>query len=257
MESILIVKQIWTANKFRNFNYLIVCPKSGEAMAVDPLDYEQCLSISKSNGWEITKILNTHEHWDHTGGNQSLVEKTGAQLENIDIGLKAGDSIKIGKTITLEVLDTPGHTMSHVCLFANNDTPALFCGDTLFNAGVGHCKGGGNPEDLYETFINQIFNLPDHTKIYPGHDYWENNLKFTLDREPENIKARDMINEERIKNPNDPFVSTLGMEKEVNTFFRLKNPNIIEKLREVFPKLSQNPEMREVFLKLRELRNDW
>ena len=267
MESILIVKQIWTANKFRNFNYLIVCPKSGEAMAVDPLDYEQCLSISKSNGWEITKILNTHEHWDHTGGNQPLVEKTGAQLlahhnakdtiENIDIGLKAGDSIKIGKTITLEVLDTPGHTMSHVCLFANNDTPALFCGDTLFNAGVGHCKGGGNPEDLYETFINQIFNLPDHTKIYPGHDYWENNLKFTLDREPENIKARDMINEERIKNPNDPFVSTLGMEKEVNTFFRLKNPNIIEKLREVFPKLSRNPEMREVFLKLRELRNDW
>ena len=56
-----------------------------------------------------------------------------------------------------------------------------------------------------------------------------------------------MINEERIKNPNDPFVSTLGMEKEVNTFFRLKNPNIIEKLREVFPKLSRNPEMREGF----------
>ena len=76
----MIVKQIWTANKFRNFNYLIVCPKSGEAMAIDPLDYDQCLSISKKNGWEITKILNTHEHWDHIGGNQHLIEKTGAQL---------------------------------------------------------------------------------------------------------------------------------------------------------------------------------
>ena len=183
----MIVKQIWTANKFRNFNYLIVCPKSGEAMAIDPLDYDQCLSISKKNGWEITKILNTHEHWDHIGGNQHLIEKTGAQLlahqnakdaiENIDIGLKAGDSVKIGKTIELEVLDKPGHTMSHVCLFANNDKPALFCGDTLFNAGVGHCKGGGNPEDLYGTFVNQLFHLPDHTEIYPGHDYWENNLK--------------------------------------------------------------------------------
>ena len=66
-----------------------------------------------------------------------------------------------------------------------------------------------------------------------------------------------MINEESIKDPNNPIVSTLGMEKEVNTFFRLKNNSIIEKLREVFPELSENPEMKEVFLKLRELRNDW
>ena len=147
--------------------------------------------------------------------------------------------------------------MSHVCLFANSDTPALFCGDTLFNAGVGHCKGGGNPDSLYETFVNQLFHLPDHTKIYPGHDYWENNLKFTLDREPDNLQAQKMITEESIKDPNNPIVSTLGMENAVNTFFRLKNNSIIEKLREVFPELSENPEMKEVFLKLRELRNDW
>ena len=76
----MIVEQIWTANQFRNFNYLIVCPQTGEAMAIDPLDYEQCLSVSKKNGWEITKILNTHEHWDHIGGNKSLVEVTGAQI---------------------------------------------------------------------------------------------------------------------------------------------------------------------------------
>ena len=88
-------------------------------------------------------------------------------------------------------------------------------------------------------------------------DYWENNLKFTLDREPDNLQAQKMINEESIKDPNNPIVSTLGMEKAVNTFFRLKNNSIIEKLREVFPELSENPEMKEVFLKLRELRNDW
>ena len=169
----MIVEQIWTGNQFRNFNYLIVCPKTGETMAIDPLDHEKCLSICKKNGWEITKILNTHEHWDHIGGNQNIIEATNATLlahknakdtiDGIDIGLSAGDSIKIGTSINLDVLDTPGHTMSHVCLFANNEKPSLFCGDTLFNAGVGHCKGGGNPEDLYETFINQLFNLPNNT----------------------------------------------------------------------------------------------
>lgn len=263
----MIVEQIWTANQFRNFNYLIVCPQTGEAMAIDPLDYEQCLSVSKKNGWEITKILNTHEHWDHIGGNKSLVEATGAQvlahhmakdkIEDVDIGLKKGDIVKVGKTVNLEVLDTPGHTMSHVCLFVNNDSPSIFCGDTLFNAGVGHCKGGGNPLDLYETFLNQLYKLPDQTRVYPGHDYWENNLRFTLDREPQNTTAQKMIDEEKIKNPNEAVVSTLGLEKEVNAFFRLKNPNIIEKLRNDFPDLPDQPDMKEVFLKLRELRNDW
>ena len=95
------------------------------------------------------------------------------------------------------------------------------------------------------------------TRVYPGHDYWENNLRFTLDREPQNTTAQKMIDEEKIKNPNDAVVSTLGLEKEVNAFFRLKNPNIIEKLRKDFPDLPDQPDMKEVFLKLRELRNDW
>ena len=56
----MIVEQIWTGNQFRNFNYLIVCPETGETMAIDPLDHEKCLAICKKNGWEITKVLNTN-----------------------------------------------------------------------------------------------------------------------------------------------------------------------------------------------------
>ena len=41
----MIVEQIWTGNAYRNFNYLIVCPETGEALAVDPLDYDKCLSL--------------------------------------------------------------------------------------------------------------------------------------------------------------------------------------------------------------------
>ena len=71
------VEQIWTGNAYRNFNYLIACSESGEAMAVDPLDYEKCLARAKARGWEITQVLNTHEHGDHTGGNAVMIEATG------------------------------------------------------------------------------------------------------------------------------------------------------------------------------------
>ena len=122
----MIVEQIWTANNFRNFNYLIACPETGEALAIDPLDHEKCLARAKDKGWTITQVLNTHEHGDHIGGNKQVVAATGAKLlahknakdkiPDIDIGLGAGDVVNVGKTIELESLDTPGHTMSHVCL---------------------------------------------------------------------------------------------------------------------------------------------
>ena len=74
------VEQIWTGNAYRNFNYLIACPQSGEALAVDPLDYDKCLRRARDNGWDITRVVNTHEHDDHIGGNQAVVEATGAKL---------------------------------------------------------------------------------------------------------------------------------------------------------------------------------
>ena len=263
----MIVEQIWTANAYRNFNYLIVCPETGEALAVDPLDHKKCLAAARNKGWEITQILNTHEHGDHTGGNRAMIAATGARLlahknakskiPNIDRGLAAGDVVRVGKTVELEALDTPGHTMSHVCLLSHTDTPALFCGDTLFNAGAGNCHNGGHPHELYATFATQLAKLPDKTRIYPGHDYIINNLNFTLDREPDNAKASELLTNVKNQDPGNALVSTLGLEKEVNTFFRLHSPTVIAKLREAFPDLPDEPDEKTVFLKLRELRNQW
>ena len=263
----MIVEQIWTGNAYRNFNYLIACPETGDALAIDPLDYKKCLALATERGWTITQILNTHEHGDHTGGNKGVVKATGAKviahenarsrIPNMDIGIGAGDVIKVGKTVDLECLDTPGHTMSHICLLSRTDQPALFSGDTLFNAGAGNCHNGGHPEELFETFQQQLELLGDTTLLYPGHDYLLNNLAFTLDREPDNRAATAMIEQCRDQNPDNALVTTLGQEKDINTFFRLQNATVVAKLADEFPELGDSPDARSVFLKLRELRNSW
>jgi hydroxyacylglutathione hydrolase len=263
----VLVEQIWTANSGRNFNYLIACSETGEALAVDPLDFEKCLARAKAKGWTITQVLNTHHHRDHTGGNAAMVKATHApilahaqakdQIPEMDVGLTAGDVVRVGRTVELEVLDTPGHTMSHVCLLSRTDQPALFSGDTLFNAGAGNCKGGGHPDALYATFVGQLARLKDDTLIYPGHDYIVNNLNFTLDREPGNVRAQDLKKKVECQDTNAPFVTTLGLEREINTFFRLGSPTVIARLREKFPDLPAQPTDKDVFIRLRELRNSW
>ena len=263
----MIVERIWIGNSLRNFNYLIACPESGEALAVDPLDHEKCLAAAKAEGWQITQILNTHEHHDHTGGNEALVAKTGAKvlahanakdkIAGMSRALKAGDVVKVGRTVELEALDTPGHTMCHICLRSHSEQPALFCGDTLFNAGAGNCHNGGHPQALYTTFSEQLARLPDDTVIYPGHDYIENNLRFTLNREPDNANAQAMLDRLGGQDLNRAYVSTLAVEREINTFFRLSNPSVIATLREAFPDLPDEPDPKTVFLRLRELRNRW
>ena len=53
----MIVKQIWTGNAYRNFNYLIACPETGEALAVDPLDYNKCLDAARDAGWRTASSI--------------------------------------------------------------------------------------------------------------------------------------------------------------------------------------------------------
>ena len=63
----MIIKQIYTFNNYRNFNYLIGCPVTREAIAIDPLASDLCLKAASDEGLKIVAVINTHEHMDHIG----------------------------------------------------------------------------------------------------------------------------------------------------------------------------------------------
>ena len=174
------VERIWPDTRLRNYHYLVVCTRTGEALAIDPFDAQLVLDTARHHGWQITQILNTHHHQDHIAGNDVVRQATGARvlahagaastIGGVDVGLADGDVIKVGSHIELECLDTPGHTMSHVCLFAHAQQPALFSGDTLFNGSIGRTDlPGGDYELEMSSIVDRLLVLPDDTIVLPGH----------------------------------------------------------------------------------------
>jgi hydroxyacylglutathione hydrolase len=110
---------------------------------------------------------------------------------------------------------------------------------------------------LFETFTRRFGALPDTTVVHPGHDYLARNLAFTLDREPDNTAAQALLASLGTSDGATAPETTLGLERRINTFFRLREPQIIERLRAAFPTLPPQPDAKSVFLHLRELRNRW
>jgi hydroxyacylglutathione hydrolase len=249
-------------NSLSNFNYLIYCEETKECLVVDPLDAELILEAAEQHKLTITQIVNTHEHRDHTGGNEDLQYATGAFIlahhlarqiiPGFDHGLHAGDVVKVGNTIELTVLETPGHTMHSICLH-DKKGHAIYTGDTLFNCGCGNCHNGGDPEVMFNTFETQLQHLPDETHIYPGHDYIRNNLAFAKSLQPD-LPAIAFI--ENKLSDDDVYISTLGEDKTVDPFFRLEDPALIKALNEK-GFVPENPSRKAVFLALRAMRNQW
>ncbi len=257
------VHQIFTGNRLRNFNYIIEVAQN-RALVIDPWDAAEINQFLQQRGLQLWAVMNTHEHWDHVQGNLELVEQHSCQVWAHENGknkipgltrtLQAGEEIVLDQRSKLRILDTPGHTLAHLCfLLLENDTAtAVFTGDTLFNAGVGRCDGGGDVDLLFQTISEQFASLNDEVVVYPGHEYLANNLNFTLSVEPSNDVAKRWLDKTQQSDPFvKPLTTTIGDERQINTFFRLGNDEIRKNLEQDF-----NSD-KEVFAKLRLTRDSW
>jgi glyoxylase-like metal-dependent hydrolase (beta-lactamase superfamily II) len=156
--------------------YLI---SSGKELAIiDPgANSKKILKEIENLGFKVKYIILTHSHLDHISAAQEMKRETGAkilahEIERyslnfpVDISLKEGDEIKIGKEI-LKVLHTPGHTPGSICLLSKD---FVFTGDTLFKEGVGRTDLPGGSQIQLEKSLQKLSRfLKPGMKIYPGH----------------------------------------------------------------------------------------
>jgi hydroxyacylglutathione hydrolase len=240
---------------------------------VDPYDSDQILNLVSQERLNLRAVMNTHEHADHWMGNEGIADQINcdfwahpnaiSKIAKSKLALRNGDKISLGKDF-IQVLDTPGHTLSHVSLLGIQSGQANFVltGDTIFNAGVGNCKKGGDPEILYNTVCNIFGNLPDSVKLYPGHDYMETNLKFALSILPENSFARTLLEEiQTLVGKKQSKVTDFGLERKINPFFQLDHHTLHKNLESKHSGFDSNlitlKTEREIFLALRRLRDLW
>ena len=257
------IHQVYTESVLDNFTYLLEL-SDGSAIAIDPWDEVITNQLLADNSLSLKAIINTHEHWDHIQGNEPLVAQHGCEvwahangegkIPGLSRVLNTGELIALDNAVELKVLDTPGHTMAHLCFLVLEQgiAKAVFTGDTLFNAGVGHCRGGGDVDVLYDTIVQQFHSLDDSIVIYPGHKYLENNLRFTLSIESDNQDAQSWLaRATQDKDPANPVTTSIGDERKFNTFFRLTSTEIRAELN------CESGTDREVFTALRARRDSW
>ena len=152
-----------------NYGYLLHNSITGETAAIDTPDAKPYRNELVKRGWKLTHILNTHHHYDHTGGNLDLktdgVKVYGPATESIpgrDIGLKGGDEIKFGSSVA-KIIDVGGHTKGHIAYYFPSDG-IVFVGDSLFALGCGRMFEG-TPEQNWAS-LKRLRELPDNTEVY-------------------------------------------------------------------------------------------
>lgn len=190
--------------------YLLADVELKQAVLIDPVteNINEYLTFIQQNNLSLAYSLETHVHADHITGGGQLKKITNAKTavsencgaKTADIQLKDGDVIVFGNQ-SIHVIATPGHTPGSLSFLWKD---RLFTGDSLLINGCGRTDfQGGDAGQLFDAITIKLFNLPDETLVYPGHDY------------------------------NGKRVSSIGQEK-------LTNSRLSKKSRESFIKLMNN-----------------
>ena len=221
-----------------NYVWLIHNSETGETAAVDPSVAEPVLDAVAANGWQLTQVLNTHWHPDHTGGNERIRAITGApvtgpaeaqRVSQVDLVVAEGDRVTVAGADAV-VWDIPAHTSGHIAYYFG-DEGMIFVGDTMFAMGCGRLFEG-TAEQMYSN-MQRIAALPGDVRIYCGHEYTLANARFAVHADPQNaavasrlVEVKELREQGKITLP-----TTVAQERETNPFVRATDVDEFARLR--------------------------
>ncbi|GAA0828777.1 MULTISPECIES: hydroxyacylglutathione hydrolase [Marinomonas] len=216
-----------------NYIWIIQEKDSAHIWAVDPGDAEVVSQYCHQQQLTLSGILITHHHKDHTGGVQSLKDQFQCPVYGpahlspmVTHPLQEGDTVKVFSR-SFRVLETPGHTLDHLCYFSDQATPVLFSGDTLFRGGCGRIMEGTAEQML--AAMNTLSALPNNTLVYCTHEYTLANYRFALHLDHHNndlIETQQECQQRRDRNT-VTLPSSIQIEKQTNPFLRTHVPAIV------------------------------
>ncbi|MDP1604200.1 MAG: hydroxyacylglutathione hydrolase [Legionella sp.] len=241
-----------------NYIWLLVADDNKSAICVDPGDAAPVIHFLKENDLTLETVLLTHHHADHINGVSALLaydpllEVYGPNDVRITAAprLIANQSDFTLHAWQFHVLQTPGHTSSHICFYESN-YGLLFCGDTLFSAGCGRIFDG-SIEMLYSS-LNTLKELPDETRVYCGHEYTRQNLRFAATVEPHNSVIQNYYQKLTSEPALCSLPSTIALEKEINPFLRLTQ----EEVKQYVTRRGSNTDPLSVLKQLRDDKNNF
>ena len=207
-----------------NYSYLIFDKYTSSSIIIDPAEDKKIIHHLENKKLKLEYIFITHHHNDHTSGVLGLIKKypdlkiySPSELNSIEINkISDGNTIKTSLN-EFDIFSAPGHTLDHIVL-CDKRNKLLFVGDVLFRQGCGRVFEG-TIEQMHNS-LNKLLKLSDNMKVYCGHEYTLNNLKFL-----ESVFSNDVIlkntkkqilKDLKLKNRSVPFI--LGEEKRSNPF---------------------------------------